>query len=266
MTLHLSPEQIAALKSTLDWWARHGVEPLPDAAVQPSASAPPAPNPSAAQAQPTASAAAARAAGFRQPNREEDGVSLAQSAGDLEALRAALETFEGCNLKNTARNLVFSRGNPKARLMIMGEAPGREEDEAGLPFVGEAGQLLDKMLAAIGLGEDDVYITTIVPWRPPGNRKPTEGEVDACLPFAQRHITLKNPDILVFAGGLSAQSLLKSKTGIMSLRGRWQEYTLEGKTIAALPMIHPSFLLRRPQEKAKAWQDLLALKTRLNGG
>ncbi|WP_019961226.1 uracil-DNA glycosylase [Woodsholea maritima] len=263
MTLHLSPEQIAALKSTLDWWARHGVEPLPEATPGPRSSAPRASAPSPNPAQPTASAAAARAAGFRQPNPEDDGLALAQSAGDLEALRAALERFEGCNLKNTARNLVFSRGNPKARLMIMGEAPGREEDEAALPFVGEAGQLLDKMLAAIGLAEDDVYITTIVPWRPPGNRKPTEGEVEACLPFAQRHIALKNPDLLVFAGGLSAQSLLKSKTGIMSLRGRWHDYAIDGKTIAALPMIHPSFLLRRPQEKAKAWQDLLALKTRL---
>ena len=260
MSAALSPDQIEALKSTLDWWSTHGVEALPVPTPAPSSSAP-------AQAPmahtPMASAQAARAAGFKQHDPNQDGKALAQAATTLDELKAALERFEGCNLKNTARNLVFSRGNPNADVMIMGEAPGREEDELGQPFVGPSGQLLDKMLAAIGLNEETVYITNIVNWRPPGNRKPTDGEVEACRPFAERHIALKKPKTLVFAGGIAAQSLLGAKSGIMSLRGRWQDYSVEDQLIPALALFHPAFLLRRPQEKAKAWQDLLSLKMKL---
>ena len=150
--------------------------------------------------------------------------------------------------------------------MVVGEAPGREEDIAGAPFVGRSGQLLDRMLAAIGLGPEDAYITNVVFWRPPGNRKPTDGEIAACRPFAERHIALVKPEFLVFAGGIAAQSMLRSNVGITALRGRWGAFTPEGgAAIPALPLYHPAFLLRRPQEKARAWEDLLSLKARLDG-
>ena len=189
---------------------------------------------------------------------------MAEAAADLPALKAALEAFHGCALKATASNLVFARGAPQARVMIIGEAPGRDEDAQGAPFVGRAGRLLDKMLAAIGLDETSAYITNVVFWRPPGNRKPTDQEIEACRPFAERHIALVKPDLLVFAGGISTQTMLRTKSGIMSQRGRWMDYELpDGSKIPALPIFHPAFLLRRPQEKAKAWVDLLSLKAKL---
>jgi DNA polymerase len=191
---------------------------------------------------------------------------MAKAAGDLDALKAALAEFNGCPLKATARNLVFARGNPDAKVMIIGEAPGRDEDAEGAPFVGRAGQLLDRMLAAIGLDETSAYITNVVFWRPPGNRKPTDQEIEACRPFVERHIELVKPDVLVLAGGISAQTLLRAKAGITSLRGRWAEFqTSAGAKLPVLPIFHPAFLLRRPQEKAKAWADLLSLKAKLGG-
>ena len=267
MSQPLSANDIAALESVVDWWAGAGVETLTPPPEETRRQRPP-PQPPArpAPATPTATPQAARAAGFGQ-TPDQDGCAMAEAAGDLAALKAALEAFNGCPLKATATQLVFARGDPEARVMIVGEAPGRDEDAQGAPFVGRAGQLLDKMLAAIGLDEASAYITNVVFWRPPGNRKPTDAEIEACRPFAERHIALVKPEVLVFAGGISTQTMLHSKSGIMSQRGRWMDYELpDGSKIPALPIFHPAFLLRRPHEKAKAWADLLSLKARLGGG
>jgi uracil-DNA glycosylase family 4 len=183
----------------------------------------------------------------------------AASARSLDELRDALENFDGCGLKATATKLVFGDGNPKADIMLVGEAPGAEEDRAGVPFVGRAGQLLDKMLAAIGLDRGKVYIANVVPWRPPGNRTPTPAEIALCLPFTRRQIELVNPKILVCLGAPSAQTLLGAKDAIMRLRGRWLDYPLGDRTIPALPMLHPAYLLRQPAQKRLAWQDLRTL-------
>jgi len=258
MTAPLSPDDVRALKSLIGWWTQAGVETLPPLPAAKSAHPAPAP------ADQRATAAQARQAGFGAAPAQ-DGRAMAQAAGDIAALQAALNTFEGCPLKATATQTVFARGNPDADVMVVGEAPGRDEDRQGAPFVGRSGQLLDRMLASIGLTETNCYITNLVFWRPPGNRKPTDVEIEACRPFAERHIELMRPKILVFAGGISAQTLLRAKGGIMSLRGRWADYTLsDGHAIPALPMYHPAFLLRRPQEKAKSWQDLLSLKAKLD--
>lgn len=192
-----------------------------------------------------------------------DARAIAKAAPDLEALRAALEAFEGCALKKTASRLVFADGNPAARIMIIGEAPGRDEDEIGRPFVGRAGHLLDRMLKAIGLDRTQVYIANTVPWRPPGNRTPTPQEMATCLPFILRQIELCAPDILVTMGAPAAQSLLNSKDGILRLRGRWLEFATGGRRIPALPMLHPAYLLRSPAQKNLAWRDLRALKAKL---
>lgn len=157
--------------------------------------------------------------------------------------------------------------------MLVGEAPGREEDEQGKPFVGRSGQLLDRMFAAIGLTDDQVYISNIVNWRPPGNRNPTQEEISICLPLIERHIALKSPDFLIVAGGVSAQSLLRSQTGITRLRGQWQAYKIKnpdgsesGKSLPCLPIFHPSFLLRQPASKRQAWTDMLSLAQMLETG
>lgn len=183
----------------------------------------------------------------------------AQKADSLETLKAAMETFEGCNLKRTAKNLVFADGNPDAKIMLIGEAPGRDEDQQGVPFVGRAGQLLDKMLAAINLDRSSVYITNVIPWRPPGNRTPTPQETEICRPFIERHIELISPDVIVLLGGSSAKTLLKTNDGIMRLRGKWSEVEANNSSIKALPTLHPAYLLRQPAQKRLAWQDLLAL-------
>lgn len=190
----------------------------------------------------------------------------AAAAQDLEALRAALDAFEGCALKRTASRLVFSDGNPQAKVMFVGEAPGADEDRQGKPFVGRAGQLLDRMLAAIGLDRASVYIANAVPWRPPGNRTPTPQETAICLPFIRRQIELANPQVLVCIGASSAQTLLGIKEGITRARGKWYEYEIAGgRTIPALAMLHPAFLLRSPARKREAWMDLRALKKTLEG-
>lgn len=191
---------------------------------------------------------------------------LAASAKTLGELRAALESFEGLSLKRTATQMVFADGNPEARVMVVGEAPGADEDRAGKPFVGVSGQLLDRMFAAIGLSrESTLYISNVINWRPPGNRSPSDAEIALSLPFIQRHIELVNPGLLVFSGGVAAKALLQTPTGITRLRGRWTDYTSEGlqKPIPALAMFHPAYLLRSPAQKGLAWQDLLALKKRL---
>jgi uracil-DNA glycosylase len=189
----------------------------------------------------------------------------ARSAKTLDELRAALESFEGCALKNTATQLVFADGNPKARVMFVGEAPGRDEDIEGLPFVGRSGKLLDRMLAAIGLDRTNVYIANIVPWRPPGNRTPTPQESQICLPFIQRQIELVDPDILVCLGGPATQTLLGVRDGITKTRGRWFTYDTGKREIRALPTFHPAFLLRSPLQKRLAWRDFLAIKKALAG-
>lgn len=191
---------------------------------------------------------------------------LAVTAHSLEALQAALASFDGCALKATAKSLCFADGNAKARLMLVGEAPGADEDRIGLPFVGRSGQLLDRMLAAIGLKrESDAYIANIVPWRPPGNRTPTSQEVAICLPFIQRQIALADPDILVCVGGPSAQALLGFK-GVLASRGRWTQYDTGTRTIRAIATLHPSYLLRNPIQKRLAWRDFRSLKAALAEG
>ena len=183
----------------------------------------------------------------------------ARTAPSLEALKSLLENFDGCSLKSTATRLVFADGNPKARIMFVGEAPGREEDIEGLPFVGRSGKLLDRMIAAIGLDRSTAYIANVIPWRPPGNRTPTPLETQICLPFIQRQIELVDPDILVTLGNPSSQTLLGTRDGIMKTRGRWFDYNTGTRAIRAMATFHPAYLLRSPSYKRMAWQDLRAV-------
>lgn len=195
--------------------------------------------------------------------------ALASSANSISELRAALERFEGCELKATATNLVFADGNPDARVMIVGEAPGAEEDRQGLPFVGASGRLLDVMLGYIGLNRaESVYISNVLFWRPPGNRPPTQTEVAACLPFVERHIALKAPDYLILCGGSSAKALLGRSDGVLKLRGQWFGYQNPemAKPVPALVALHPAYLLRQPRQKRLAWRDLLSLKSAMDRG
>ncbi len=190
----------------------------------------------------------------------------ARSASSLDELRAALEKFDGCALKGSATRLVFADGNPSAKIMLVGEAPGRDEDIEGVPFVGRAGKLLDRMLAAIGLDRTSVYLANVVPWRPPGNRTPTPQETQICLPFVLRQVELANPDILICLGQLSAQALLGTKDSISKSRGRWFTFTTgyaEKREIRAMPIFHPDFLLLSPLQKRIAWRDLLSVKKAL---
>jgi len=214
--------------------------------------APPTPRPPAELVSRDAATKSARAA--------------ATAADSLEALREAMTAFEGCPLKQTAKSLVFGDGAAGAKLMFVGEAPGAEEDRQGLPFVGPSGQLLERMLAAISLQRSDVYITNILPWRPPGNRTPTDSEFAACMPFIERHIELVGPEILILVGGSSAKTLLDTKQGIMRTRGKWLEYNREGLTapIPARAILHPDYLLRSPAQKRETWMDLLEIQQRLN--
>ncbi len=189
---------------------------------------------------------------------------IAASATTLLELRALMEKFDGCALKATATRLVFGDGDPQAKLMLVGEGPGREEDMQGLPFIGPAGQLLDKMLGSIQIARREVYISNIVPWRPPGNRTPSLTETSICRPFIQRQIELVNPDILICLGGPASQVLLEQKVGIKTIRGRWLEYRLGERAIKAMPTFHPAFLLRDPLQKRYAWRDLQAIRAALD--
>jgi len=194
------------------------------------------------------------------PAAEISARALAQTATDLEALRSVMGEFEGCPLKRTATQLVFADGIPGSRIMIIGEAPGEGEDRIGRPFVGRAGQLLDRMLNAIGLDRQEVYMANVVPWRPPGNRTPTLQETQSCLPFVERQIDLADPEYLVCLGGSSARTLLGVQGGIMRARGLWRPYSRQtGRDIKALAMLHPAFLLRQPAHKRFAWADMRAL-------
>jgi DNA polymerase len=223
---------------------------------------------SAAPAPPPRAAPAARAKPVVPPQATgvEDARAAAASAKTLGELRAMVEAFDGCSLKKTARNTVFADGVEDAEVMLVGEAPGKDEDEIGKPFVGRSGQLMDRMFAAIGLSRaTNIFISNIIFWRPPGNRPPTQGEIAACMPFIRRAIELKKPKLLVMIGGMSAQTLLGKDTGIMRLHGKRVAYKPDETTaIDAMAMLHPAYLLRRPQDKRMAWTDMLALEAWLD--
>jgi DNA polymerase len=266
----LSPDAAAQL---LAWYAEMGVDiALDDEPRDRFAEAPPAPAAAPMQELPEPRArevAPAPAPSMLALPHEQllgDARSAAASASTLEELRALLESYEGIGLRRTATRLVFADGNSAARVMMVGEAPGREEDREGVPFVGPAGQLLDRMLAAIGLDRSGVYIANVVPWRPPGNRTPTVQEMELCLPFIRRQIELAAPDILVMLGGSAAAALTGTKDGILKARGRWTEYGAGARTIPAVATLHPAYLLRTPLQKRLAWRDFRALKARLDGG
>lgn len=191
---------------------------------------------------------------------------LARDAKSLEELEGLLREFDGCALKFSAKNLAFADGNPEGRVMLVGEAPGADEDRIGKPFMGRSGQLLDRMLAAVGLDRSQVYVANIVPWRPPGNRTPTPQEVAICKPFIARQIELAGPEFLLCLGGPAAQNLLGLKDGILRTRGRWFTYkTEDGREVRTLPTLHPAYLLRQPLQKRLGWRDFTALRRALDG-
>lgn len=256
----------ALTDAPVDRFAEHATEQAARAerhaqAAAPATGAAPAPAPAAAPRAPAQAAALpdeATAARARE---------LAASAQSLDELRALLAAFDGCNLKTTAKNLVFADGNPAADIMLVGEAPGREEDIEGLPFVGRSGRLLDRMLAAIGLDRQSAYISNVIPWRPPGNRDPSPLETEICRPFIERHIALAAPKVLVTLGNPSTKLLLRTQTGIMRMRGTWSAHrTAEGGEIATMPTLHPAYLLRNPAHKKLAWRDFLAIRAKLREG
>ncbi|MGS1095974.1 uracil-DNA glycosylase [Aquamicrobium terrae] len=221
----------------------------------PPPTTPPAARPPAQPAQPAAVPDGQQIAFARE---------LAASASTLDELRERMAGFDGCNLKLTAKNLVFADGNPEASIMFVGEAPGRDEDIEGKPFVGRSGQLLDRMLKAIDLDRSKVYIANVIPWRPPGNRAPTPQETEICRPFIERQIELVGPKILVHLGGASAKTLLNTTEGILRLRGNWRVYSgRSGIGIPAMPTLHPAYLLRTPAHKRLAWRDFLEAKMKL---
>ncbi len=249
-----------SLRSLMVWWRDAGVDsaeatailevPLPTRTEAPAQKAKPAPVRKVAKP-PTRSAA-------------DDARAAAAGATTLAELRAAIEAFDGCALKQTARQAVFSDGIEGAEVMVIGEAPGREEDAEGRPFVGRSGQLLDRMLGSIGLSRQaNIFISNVIFWRPPGNRPPTQGEIAACLPFIERAVELARPKLLILVGGFAAQTILKRDDGVMRLRGKRLLCSLPGLTepLHAMVMLHPAYLLRRPQDKRLAWMDLLACAT-----
>jgi|SRR5579884_296739 len=265
-------EQALAL---LAWYVEMGAdEAIGAEAIDRLAPPPAAAPPVAMPVRPAATTAAPRAVVAAPPSALAESLAeaaqsarlLAAAADTIAALAAAVAGFDACPLKRTATNTVFADGNPEAPVMIVGEAPGADEDRIGRPFVGRSGQLLDRMLAAIGLDRSGVQITNVIYWRPPGNRKPTPAEIASCLPFVLRHIALSRPRVLVLAGGTAASTLLPQNEGITRLRGRWFDLVVPGleQPVPTLPMFHPSFLLRAPERKREAWRDLLALKARLD--
>lgn len=195
-----------------------------------------------------------------------EAIALAAAANSLDELKAALDGFKGLALKRTSTQMVFADGNPNAKIMLIGDVAGTDEDRLGRPFAGLGGQLFDKMMAAIGLSrEHTIYISNIINWRPPGGRTPTDAEFALSLPFAKRHIELVNPDILIYVGGVAAKELLQTKQSINKLRGRWIDYQTPSlaKPILSMAILHPQYLLQTPAEKAQAWADLLRLKAKL---
>lgn len=223
-----------------------------------------APQPAATPRPPAPAAAPLRAFPSKPPDAAETAArSAARSARTVGDLAAAIDSFDGCGLKATASRSCVYRGAETARLMIIGEAPGRDEDLEGKPFVGRAGQLLDKMLKAIGIAEGDVHITNVVYWRPPGNRTPTPQEAQVCRPFLERQVELVRPDVVMLLGGAAAKHILDVNEGIMRLRGTWKDVTIGQHRTRVLPSLHPAYLLRTPAYKRQAWLDLLAVKAAL---
>jgi len=271
------------IREIMEWYVEAGVDILlEDAPIDRFSEAPPPPRQQARQSQSAHAQSPAERLAKKQeakprpapaptPATMPDGTavenakSLVAKIQTLDELKEAMTNFDGCNLKRTAKSLVFSDGNPQAKLMLIGEAPGRDEDIQVIPFVGRTGQLLDKMLAAIGYNRENTYITNVIPWRPPGNRAPTSQETEICRPFIERHIELVNPDCILILGGSSAKTLMKTNDSIMKLRGKWIDFTTANKTVKAIPTLHPAYLLRQPAHKRLAWQDLLSLKQKLNG-
>ena len=250
----------AAFESAFEWWDAMGVEtpPLPPTKAKKRAlkSAP------SQSAVPKAQSVRAKPSTANDKDRMAAAKKLASAAKNLVSLKTAMGSFNAGTLSDNASQCVFSRGNPSARLMIIGEAPGRDEDIAGEPFTGRTGQFLDRMLASISLTDKDFYITNIVNWHPPGGRKPTDEEIELCRPFLMKHIELVAPDVILITGGVSL-SAMTDLNGIMKNRGNWQSLEVNGLTIPALPIYHPAFLLRRPELKKEAWRDLLSLYERL---
>ena len=264
---------LAALRLQLAWGADEALAETPlDRLAAPLSAPPPVPGTEPVSRRPApARRAAALPLEAPLPPAARDAAALAAAATDLAALRDAMRAVE-TPLRDTATNLVFADGNPASGLMLVGEAPGAEEDRLGRPFVGQSGQLLDRMLASIGLdrtAEDPsraFYITNILPWRPPGNRTPTDAEITLFLPLVLRHIALARPKHVVLLGGVSAKALLRAKEGITRLRGRWHQLAADSVTLPALPTWHPAYLLRNPAAKRDAWADLLLLHRSLAGG
>ncbi len=243
------------IKSILEWYVLAGVEEtcgdLPELAKKAEPVVLPTPEPLAPAASATHLA-------------KKNAAMLCDNIKTLEELRSVVESFEGCALKAHASNTVFGCGNPSAKVMFVGEAPGADEDRLGEPFVGRCGQLLDKMISAIGLNRKDCFISNILPWRPPGNRTPTEGEVAICLPFIKKQIELVSPDYIVALGGSAANALLDNAEPISKMRGKWLEYTTaNGKKVEILATFHPAYLLRNSLQKAKSWSDFLRLEKKL---
>jgi uracil-DNA glycosylase family 4 len=226
-------------------------------------------NPPLSQAK-ASTAAATAVRSFPQggePKAESDSIGtaidLARAASSLNELKAALENFDGCALKRSAANTVFADGNPASRIMFIGEAPGRDEDRQGLPFVGRAGKLLDKMLAAIRLDRTKAYITNVINWRPPDNRDPSPEEAAMCLPFLRRHIELVDPGVIILLGAVAARHVMGISDGIMKTRGRWLDYNVSGRMTPVMPTLHPAYLLRQPAHKKFAWRDLQAVEQKI---
>jgi len=251
----------AALEASHGWWNDMGVD-IPAVAPMPPSVSKSASKSKRKPTTPTQAKSTPKSVEADSAKQLEKAAEQAKAAPTLEALKTIIEGFDAGVLSDHARNVVFARGNPDADIMVIGEAPGRQEDESGKPFVGPAGQLLDKMFAAIDLSEDNLYITNVCNWRPPGNRNPTEDELSMCAPFITRHMVLIAPKLVVIVGGVSLQALT-GKTGIMKTRGNWQELNIGGEQVPAMPLYHPAFLLRRPELKKDAWRDLLAIQARL---
>jgi DNA polymerase len=255
-------DALAALRLQIEWGADEALDETPVDRTRPASSRPVAVAAAAPAQMPATRPAQAAPA---RPGPVARAHSVAAAAGSLAELRAALAGFTDCPLAATATNLVFADGNPDAGLVLVGEAPGAEEDLSGKPFVGASGQFLDRMLASIGLDRTRLMITNLIPWRPPGNRPPTESEVLMCLPFLRRHLALARPRIVVSLGALSTRALTGNDAGIRKMRGRWQGLELEGVgKVRLLPMLHPAYLLRTPGAKRDAWADLLALRRALD--
>lgn len=252
-----------ALRSLMDWYERVGVD-VPDLAPTPTVRRERKLPVKTVENQRLPSGSTPRSQNVESAPPKVASSEVAARAKTLDDLRVAMQSFDAGALSDGARQCVFSRGNPEADLMIIGEAPGRDEDIQGKPFVGRSGQLLDQMLAAIGLNEEQFYITNVVNWRPPKNRNPKPDEIALCRPFLDRHVQLVNPKALLLVGGVS-MTALTGLTGIMKNHGQWQEIDIGGAVRPALPLYHPAFLLRQPALKKDAWRDLLSLRAKLEG-